>query len=83
MQRGIHYVGVCANAKHQAWLQNVVDRAALKQIMTQQMPLYDASLAAQIKEYFMDIVSSHDMQGGAEDDDDEDDDNEDGVDEGA
>ena len=71
MEHGIHYAGVCANGKHQTWLQNVVDRAALKQIMTQQMPLYDATLAAQIKEYFMDIVSSHEMQGGAEAEDEE------------
>ena len=76
MMHGVHYVGVCANAKHLAWLQSVVDRAALKQIMTQQMPLYDGNLAAQIKEYFMDIVSSHDMQGGAEADVDEEDDTE-------
>jgi hypothetical protein len=71
MSHGIHYVGVCANSKHLAWLQNVIDRAALKQIMTKQMPLYDANLAAQIKEHFMDIVSSHGMQGGAEADEDE------------
>ena len=77
MQRGRHYAGVCANGKHQAWLQNVVDRAALKQIMPQQMPLYDAALASQIKEYFMDIVTSHDMQGGAEADEDEESDDED------
>ena len=74
MMHGVHYAGVCANAKHLAWLQSVVDRAALKQIMTQQIPLYNASLAAQIKKYFMDIVSSHDMQGGAEADVDEEDD---------
>ena len=66
MKHGIHYGGVCANAHHMAWLQNVLDRAALKQIMTQHVPLYDAHLAAQIKEHFMDTVSRHDMQGGAD-----------------
>ena len=63
MQHGIHYAGVCANSHHMVWLQNALDRAALKQIMTQQMPLYDANLAAQIKENFMDVVTSLNMQG--------------------
>ena len=67
MQLGIHYAGVCANSHHMVWLQNALDRAALKQIMTQQAPLHDQVLAGQIKEHFMDVVDSLEMQGGAED----------------
>ena len=67
MIRGIQYAGVCANGQHLSWLQNVIDRAALKQIMTQHTALYNAKLAAQIKEYFMDIINQHDRQGGADD----------------
>ena len=66
MQRGIHYVGVCANKQHMGWLQNVVNRASLKLIMTEHSPLYDAHLATLIKVHFRDIVSSVDMQGGAQ-----------------
>ena len=66
MCAGVQYVGVCANAKHKTWVRNVLDRAALKQILTQDAPLFDASLAAQIKEHFMDIVNSLGAQGGEE-----------------
>ena len=66
MRAGVHYAGVCANGKHVSWLQSILDRVALKQIMTQQSPLYDSSLASQIKAHFMDIVNSQDLKGGAQ-----------------
>ena len=53
MCAGVHYVGVCANDKHKPWLQNVLDRAVLTQIMTQRAPLIDASLASRRTGHFM------------------------------
>ena len=43
-----------------------MDRASLKLIMAEHSPLYGADLATLTKVHFRDIVSSVDMQGGAQ-----------------
>jgi hypothetical protein len=56
MSRGSPYFGVTTNEVHQSWLQNVVDRYALSLICEVDKPLYHASLAGHIREYFQDVL---------------------------
>ena len=42
--------------EHCSWLQNVLDRHALRSITTNESPLFEQHLAAAIKEHFGDVL---------------------------
>ena len=56
MDMGIAYTGIARAPEHCSWLQNVLDRHALRSITTNESPLFEQNLAAAIKEHFGDVL---------------------------
>ena len=56
MELGIQYVAFARNPEHSSWLQNVLDRAALRVICTQHTVLFHQDLAQCIKHHFQDLL---------------------------
>ena len=56
MELGIQYSCLCRSSEHSSWLQNILDRHALRLGVLSGSPLYEQDLAQCIKEHFQDIV---------------------------
>lgn len=56
LQAGTVYFGAVGNEHHLSWLQNVLDRAALVELVTAGTPLYQEDLATSIKEHFSELL---------------------------
>ena len=72
---GIPWVGLCWNQVHAHWLNNVVDRWALEEIVQKTSPLHEQDLAKLVSAHFSDVlqqIADRDQNvGGTEDDDDD------------
>ena len=53
---GVPYLGLVRSAEHASWLQNVMDRQALKSIVESGSPLFEQDLSALLKEHFQDVL---------------------------
>ena len=53
---GIPWVGLCWNSVHAHWLNNVVDRWALEQIVKKKSPLHEQDLAKLVSAHFSDVL---------------------------
>ena len=53
---GIPWVGLCWNQMHANWLNNVVDRWALEEIVKKQSPLHEQDLAKLVSAHFSDVL---------------------------
>ena len=60
-------IAMARNAEHCSWLQNVVDRFATLTIAKSGTLLYEADLAAQVKEMFQDVLDQLNEQDALED----------------
>ena len=69
MESGIAYVGVASNPAHAAWLNNVLDRAALGAVTTSGAPMHDTDLAKMIEVHYKDELAQLGEMDAAEDDD--------------
>lgn len=56
LSAGCLYYGIIGNACHLSWLQNVLDRAALCELVKVGTPLYQEDLASSVKEHFTDLL---------------------------
>ena len=74
---GIPWVGLCWNMTHVHWLNNVVDRWALEEIVKKKSPLHEQDLARLVNTHFSDVLQQiqdrDKMAPGAEDSDDDED----------
>ena len=76
---GIPWAGLCWNQVHTHWLNNVVDRWALQEIVQKTSPLHEQDLAKLVSAHFSDVlqqIADRDQNVGdtVDDDDDDDDD---------
>ena len=53
---GIPWAGLCWNQVHAHWLNNVVDRWALEEIVQTTSPLHEQDLAKLVTEHFSDVL---------------------------
>ena len=53
---GIPWVGLCWNQVHANWLNNVVDRWALEEIVKKHSPLHEQDLARLVSAHFSDVL---------------------------
>ena len=53
---GIPWVGLCWNQVHAHWLNNVVDRWALEEIVKKKSPLHEQDLAKLVSAHFSDVL---------------------------
>ena len=53
---GIPWVGLCWNQVHVHWLNNVVDRWALEEIVKKKSPLHEQDLAKLVSAHFSDVL---------------------------
>ena len=53
---GIPWVGLCWNKVHAHWLNNVVDRWALEEIVKKKSPLHEQDLAKLVSAHFSDVL---------------------------
>ena len=60
MSRGLKYTGFVEGAKHLAWLQNILDTAALRYIAKQGEILYKEDLAEMINQHYADLLETQD-----------------------
>ena len=67
---GIQYCGFVTDPVHKGWLTNVIDRAAVRQIVKSGTFLYQEDLAVSLKEMFGNIVEAEEEGDGEEDPDD-------------
>ena len=71
---GIPWAGLCWNQVHTHWLNNVVDRWALEEIVQKRSPLHEQDLAKLVSEHFSDVLQQiADRDQNAEDADEDDD----------
>ena len=69
---GIPWVGLCWNSVHAHWLNNVVDRWALEEIVKQKSPLHEQDLAKLVTTHFSDVLQQiQDRDGMGEESSDE------------
>ena len=70
---GIPWVGLCWNQVHAHWLNNVLDRWALEEIVKKKSPLHEQDLAKLVTTHFSDVLQQiqdrDEMTGEASDDD--------------
>ena len=59
MEHGADYFGICRDATHLGWLNNVLDRAALTYLCESGTHLYQEDLSAHIKELFGDMLKDN------------------------
>lgn len=57
MEMGITYTGVTRSQEHASWLSNVVDRSALRAIVTSGTALHNQDLHTCIEEHFADVLA--------------------------
>ena len=72
---GIPWAGLCWNQVHTHWLNNVVDRWALEEIVQKGSPLHEQDLAKLVSEHFSDVlqqIADRDQNVGDTEDDDDD-----------
>ena len=72
---GIPWVGLCWNQVHVHWLNNVVDRWALEEIVLKESPLHEQDLAKLVSEHFSDVlqqIADRDQNAEVADEDDDD-----------
>ena len=75
LARGIPYAGLCWNQVHTHWLNNVVDRWALEEIVEQESPLHNPDLAKLVSAHFSDVLQQiQDRDKSAADEENDDDD---------
>jgi len=55
LHKHIPYVAVCLTKNHANWLQNIIDREAIKCVCDQQHPLWQQSLSEILKDHFADV----------------------------
>ena len=67
---GIQYCGFVTDPVHMGWLNNVIDRASVRQIVKSGTFLYQEDLAESLKEMFGDVVEVEEEGDGQEDPDD-------------
>ncbi len=67
MQLGATYACVTRNAEHGSWLQNIVDRQALRSICEAGHPLHQQDLAQCVHDHFEDILDQLNQQDAAVD----------------
>ena len=53
---GVPWVGLCWNLVHAHWLDNVVDRWALEEIVRKESPLHEQDLAKLVTTHFSDVL---------------------------
>ena len=53
---GIPWVGLCWNQVHANWLNNVVDRWALEEIVEKESPLHEQDLAKLVQSHVSDVL---------------------------
>ena len=73
---GIQWVGLCWNQAHSQWVNNVVDRWALEEIVRKKSALHEQDLAKLVSTHFSDVlqqIQDRDRM-AAEDSEDDDDD---------
>ena len=68
MELGVHYAGVTRSQDHSSWLQNILDRHALRSICTTGAPLFQQDLSECIKANFKDTIDMLNKQDAAVDD---------------
>ena len=56
---GIPWVGLCWNQVHVHWLNNVVDRWALEEIVLKESPLHEQDLAKLVSAHFSDVLQQN------------------------
>ena len=56
MAKGWPYLGICRNAEHQSWLQNVLNKRALQVIVTKETALFERELADMVRDHFKEIL---------------------------
>ena len=75
MSRGLKYTGFVEDAKHLAWLQNIMDTASLRFIAKKGEALYMEDLAELITQHYQDLLEEEDerpdVEGLFDDDNDE------------
>ena len=72
---GIPWAGLCWNQVHTHWLNNVVDRWALEEIVQKESPLHEQDLAKLVSAHFSDVlqqIADRDQNVGDTGDDDDD-----------
>ena len=74
MSRGLKYTGFVEEPKHLAWLQNILDTAALRYIAKKGEVLYNEELAELITQHYQDLLENSedapDVEGLFDDEDD-------------
>ena len=55
LHKRVPYVAVCLSKNHSNWLQNIIDREAIKCVCDQQHPLWQQALSELLKDYFADV----------------------------
>ena len=53
---GLPYFGLARNSHHAAWLNSVLDRAALATILKKHSGIHDEKLAEEVREHFTDWI---------------------------
>jgi len=56
LSRGIPWVGLCWNQVHAHWLNNVIDRRALEEIVKKPSHLHEQDQAKLVKDRFSDVL---------------------------
>ena len=72
---GIPWAGLCWNQVHTHWLNNVVDRWALEEIVQKTSPLHEQDLAKLVSAHFSDVlqqIADRDQNVGDTEDEDDD-----------
>ena len=62
MSQGVKYTGLVEDAKHLAWLQNIVDTASLRYIAKKGEVLYMEDLAELITQHYQDLLEERDTE---------------------
>ena len=60
LDKGIVYAGFARNEAHPAWLSNLLDRYAMRAILTKGNAMFAEDLAETVKDHFQDIVDNID-----------------------
>jgi len=69
LSAGCLYFGIIGNEYHLSWLQNVLDRTALCELVKAGTPLYQEDMASSIKEHFADLLDELNRENAADDSD--------------
>ena len=66
MDSGIKYDGLVSNTRHERWLNNLTDRAAISSVTNKASQFFDSNIADSTQEYFEEVISLLDQREHAE-----------------